>query len=190
MRHRMGEDATMLGRALQTAAAFASLLLTCSAALAFDAGWVRVAPPSEQFEVRMPTQPERQVQETSTVVGTVEDVSYRARRGEQTYLVNRVDIPSVATWFMSDESLLESIRESFLERGNGMQKSYADIERNGHTGKRLDFVMDKGEGPQEARAEFFVVDGKLLSFTGIVPQGRPLEDIESFLATIELVRRD
>jgi hypothetical protein len=166
--------------------------LACLASVSFavsadDGGsWVRVAPPAEGFVVEMPSQPERTVKETSTFAGTVEDVSYRAKRGAEVFLATRVDLPGVATFFMSDASLLESIRESFLEKGNGTQKAYVDVTRDGYDGKKLDFTMHKDAGKQDARAEFFIVDGKMLSFTGIVPEGQSLADVDRFLASIDI----
>lgn len=151
-----------------------------------DTPWLDVSPPDEDFVVKMPTKPERTVKETSTFAGTVEDVSYRAKRGDETFLATRVDLPGVATFLMSDESLLDSIRDSFLEKGNGTEKSYVDIKRDGYEGKKLDFVMNKPEGKEDARAEFFLVDGQMLSFTGIVPQGHAMDDVDRFLATIDI----
>lgn len=155
-----------------------------------EADWVRVAPSGEHFVVRMPIQPERSVKETSTFAGTVEDVSYRAERGDETFLATRVDLPGVATFFMSDASLLDNIRDSFIEKGNGKEKSYVDIERDGREGKKLDFIMQKPHGNQDARAEFFLVDGQMISFTGIVPQGHSMDDVDRFLGTIDITADD
>lgn len=148
--------------------------------------WHRVAPLGEHFVVKMPSEPERSVKKTSTFAGTVEDVSYRARHRAGTYIATRVDLPGVATFFMSDDSLLEEIRKSFLEQGDGVEKSYMDVERDGYAGKKLDFIRKMPDGDEDARAEFFVVEGQMLSFTGIVPQGHSMEDIDRFLATIDI----
>lgn len=176
------------------AAILTTLLLLTGPALSdaetVDAPWLKVRPANEGFEVRMPAEPERTVKETSTFAGTVEDVSYRAKRGDEVFLATRVDLPGVATFFMSDESLLDSIRDSFLEKGNGTEKSYIDIERDGLKGKKLDFVMKKPHGVQDARAEFFLVDGRMLSFTGIVPRGHPMDDVDRFLASIDILNED
>lgn len=151
-------------------------------------GWITVAPASETYEVEMPIEPKKEVKKTSTFVGTVEDVSYRARDGDEVFLATSVKLPGMATFFMSDSFLLDSIRDSFLEKGNGTEKSYVDVKREGHDGKRLDFVMNDSDGKEDARAEFFLVDGKMLSFTGIVPQGHSMEEVDRFLASIQLER--
>jgi len=152
--------------------------------------WVTVAPPSEGFEVQMPWKPKRTVKETSTFLGSVDDVSYRVERGDQTFVATWVDLPGVATLFLSDAALLENIRESFLEKGNGKEKSYQDIVRDGRNGKRLEFAMHKSSARREARAEFFLIDGRMLSFTGIVNEGEPMDDVERFLGTIKLHAED
>lgn len=165
-------------------------LLGASAAWGADEGasWVDVSPPGEPFRVQMPAAPEKRVKETSTFAGTVKDVSYRAKRGEAVFLATRVDLPGVATFFMSDESLLGNIRDSFLEKGNGTEKSYVDIERDGHEGKKLDFIMNnKPTGPEDARAEFFLVGGRMVSFTGIVPRGHSMTDVDRFLGSIDIL---
>lgn len=176
------------------AAILATLLLVGAPSLSIaetaESRWLKVRPENEGFEVRMPVAPERSVKETSTFAGTVEDVSYRARRGDEVFMATRVDLPGVATFFMSDESLLDSIRDSFLEKGNGTEKSYVDIERDGTKGKKLDFVMKKPHGEQDARAEFFLVDGRMLSFTGIVPRGYAMDDVDRFLASIDILDED
>ncbi len=148
--------------------------------------WIDFAPPNEGFEVEMPKPPERTVKQTSTFVGTVEDVSYRAEHGTEVFMATRVDVPAVATFFMSDEALLDSIRDSFLEKGDGAEKSYVDIERDGHEGKKLEFVMHKSTIQQDARAEFFLVDGRMLSFTGIVPKGSSMDAVDRFLGSIDI----
>ncbi len=152
-----------------------------------EAEWVAVSPPNEGFEVRMPIEPERTVKETSTFAGAVEDVSYRARRGPEIFMATRVDLPGLATFFMSDESLLDNIRDSFLKKGNGTETSYVDVKRDGRDGKKLEFVMNKPKGKQDARAEFFLVDGKMLSFTGIVPHGHSMSDVDRFLGSIDIL---
>ena len=39
---------------------------------------------------------------------------------------------------------------------------------------------------QLSTAEFFIVDGKMLSFTGIVPHGHSMADVDRFLASIDI----
>jgi hypothetical protein len=169
-----------------SAALALSLLFFAPAAAEEPASWVAVEPENEPFSVRMPVAPERQVKETSTFLGTVEEVSYVAEHGEVQILATRVDLPTVATMFLSDESLLDRIRDSYIEKGNGTEKSYTDVTRDGVAGKRLDLVMDKPGGKEDARAEFFLVDDQMVSFTGMVPLGTPLDEVDRYLETIEL----
>ncbi|MDG2303252.1 MAG: hypothetical protein P8R42_01145 [Candidatus Binatia bacterium] len=161
-------------------------LVPIALAAAEGAAWVKVEPLAEGFIVQMPLLPERTVKETSTFAGTVEDVSYRAKRGGETFMATRVDLPGIAAFFMSDSSLLDSIRDSFLEKGNGTEKTYVDVKRDGYEGKKLDFTMHKDAAKEDARAEFFIVDGKMLSFTGIVPHGHSMADVDRFLASIDI----
>ena len=143
-------------------------------------------PTGEKYSVEMPTEPKKEVKETSTFAGTVEDTSYRARIDGKVFIATQVDLPWMAS-IMPDATLLDSIRDSFLESSKGEEKSYQDTKRDGYEGKRLDFTMNNDDaGPRDARAIFFVVDGKMVSFTGIVPQGGSMTDVDRFLASAHL----
>jgi len=176
--------------ALVTAVLCAGLLSPASFAAEGGVAWVTVAPRSETFRVAMPGTPKRRVKTTSTFAGTVEDVSYRWENGGEVYLVTRVELPVVATFFMTDGFLFDQIRDSFLEKSNGTAAAYADVERQNHGGKRLDFTMDETDGARNARAEFFLVEGSMLSFTAMVPVGRPMTMTDRFFDSIELERED
>lgn len=180
-----------IGRRVVSLVAVAFLLPSFALA-ATGAGdpWIRFAPQAELFQVDLPATPEREVGEKSTVVGKIEDISYRVQQDDETYLVTRVELPGFVKLFWPSDRLLQNIRDGFLENGNGTETSYSDIERDGHAGKRLDFVRHEKRGAQAARAEFFVIDGKMLSFTAIVPQGRSMDGPDRFLSTIELVTAD
>lgn len=164
------------------------LVFTAAAgpAHAADGTWFTLDPDGEAYSVEMPLQPKKEVKKTSTFAGTVEDTSYRARHDGEVYIATQVDLPWMAS-LMPDSTLLDNIRDSFLENSRGEEKSYADTERDGYTGKTLEFTMNKvGEAPRDARAIFFIVDGKMLSFTGIVPKGSEMSDVDRFLASAHL----
>jgi hypothetical protein len=179
------------GRRVVSLVAVASFLpsLVLAATVAGDP-WIRFAPQAELFEVDLPGTPERRVGEKSTVIGKIEDISYRVQQDDETYLVTRVELPGFVKLFWPLDRLLQNIRDGFLENGNGTETSYSDIERDGYAGKRLDFIRHEARGAQSARAEFFVIDGKMLSFTAIIPQGRSMDGPDRFLSTIELAVAD
>jgi hypothetical protein len=137
----------------------------------------------------MPAPPEKTVKKTSSFLGTIDDAGYRTLRDDESFLVNRVDLPGVATFFMTNSFLFGKIRDSYLERGNGTQTAYSGVRVDGYDGKRLEFLMNQ-ETKKDARAVFLLVDGQLLTFTGIVPHGHSAVDVERFLDSVRIRPED
>ena len=100
--------------------------------------------------------------------------------------MNRVDLPRIATLFMSDSSLLAKVREEYISQGAAREIAYRDAKRDGQEGKALDFIRAEGtDKSEDGYAEFFVVDGKLYTFTGLVPHGHDTADVKRYLASID-----
>jgi len=148
--------------------------------------WTRVSPPGEPYVVEMPGEPRRRDEQDATIVGNVDRVTFTWEKDGRSYNANRIDLPRIATMFMSDEALYEQVREGLLKNDEAVETSYADVERNGYEGKRLEYTKKGAAGPREVRAEFYLVDGFMLNFLASVPKGAPKTGIDRFMSSIEL----
>lgn len=149
-----------------------------------EAPWITVSPPDEPFSVQMPGKPERATALTDTIVGDLTRVTYAFDEADLECVVTRIDLPGVATFFMSDEALYENVREGFLEGGDKTERSYGDTVRGGVEGKRLEFTRGDGGPEREVRAEFFLVADRMVTLMGVIPAGKSLSGLDRFLGSI------
>lgn len=163
-----------------------ALLLFSSIGTAAEQAWIEIAPNGEPWKLEMPAEPKRREAQDDTIVGTVDRVTFYFEQDGRSYNANRIDLPTIATMFMSDNALLDEVRDGLLEADHATEKSYEDIEKDGHTGKRLVYAKKDETGPRVARAEFFVVDDQVLNFVAAVPDGAPTDLVERFFESIEL----
>ena len=153
-----------------------------------DSKWVSVMPPGKGFSVEMPLKPTLTVTQSPSFLGTVENLDYRAVQGKDAYIVNRVDLPGVATFFLSNASLLDRVRDEYIKQGAATEKSYGTAERDGHEGKTLWFVRGDADGePEDGYAEFFIVDGTLYTFTGLLERGKDPANAKRYLSSIKFL---
>ncbi|MDG2305076.1 MAG: hypothetical protein P8R42_10550 [Candidatus Binatia bacterium] len=149
-----------------------------------EAPWITVSPPDEPFSVQMPGKPDRKTALTDTIVGDLTRVTFAFDEGGMELVVTRIDLPGVATFFMSDESLYQNVREGFLKGSDKTETSYGEAERAGWEGRRLEFTRRGGGPEREVRAEFFLVGDRMVTFMAVTPAGKSLSGLNRFLESI------
>lgn len=176
------------GLALLTLATL--LTIPTPAAAGDEAAWMKFAPKGEPYVLEMPGKPDRRQEQDETIVGTVDRLTFSFQKDGRSYNANRIDLPGIATMFMSDSALFQQVREGLLGNDDAVETAYEDVERNGHEGKRLLYTKKDETGPREVRAEFYLVDDFMLNFLASVPAGARKDQVERFFASVELPEDD
>ena len=148
------------------------------------------SPEAEPWKLEMPAKPNRREAQDKTIVGTVNRVTFYYEADGRSYNANRIDLPTVATMFMTNNALLDQVRDGLLEADGAVETSYRPIEKHGHPGKQLVYEKKDETGPRTVRAEFYVVDDLVLNFVAAVPSGASTGLVDRFFASIELPRED
>ena len=131
---------------------------------------IRLQPPGHTFTVSMPSQPQHDRRSTRTAVGAVYTDVWNSRDGDNEFTVSITDLPSVALWFNSAESLFEQARDKMLETLGAQQAGRRSLDRGNFT-EQLDYFVPGRAGvkARRGRAWFALADDKLVVLTAMVP---------------------
>lgn len=153
----------------------AALLVAASALSAAGAEpsrAVRFKPPGHAFSVSLPSVPKHNRRATDTAVGDVYTDVWSSRDESGNFTVSITDLPSVALWFNSAESLIERSRKEMMASLKAKQSGLRELKR-GEFQLQVDYVVPGrgGTPPRSGRAWFALVDDKLVVLTAVVQNG-------------------
>jgi hypothetical protein len=151
-----------------------SLLVLLPLAIAGEAEWRTFTSPEGGFSVLMPGTPTFTATTDHTVVGSVIENLYTLNMPGASYSVEYSDLPGVATFFESDDSLYDDAKEGMLQETGGKLISYIGIEQVGIKGKEIECeVSAKGKLPiQRLCARFLLKDKRLYVPSITIPGGK------------------
>ena len=159
----------------------ATVLLSSGAFAAGDS-WRKVAPHDFVFSVQLPGKITTTQSTQPTFVGTARTIIHRATRGETSFAVSRTELPKRASWLVPKALLLRRARDNFLKETNGIERSFAPIERNGIAGKKLRYE----EGSRFGSAELYMVGGQLITIASSHPKSVADHDYQRFFSSLEM----
>jgi len=143
-------------------------------AVAGEADWMTFTSKDGGFSVLMPGTPTFTATTDHTVVGAVIENLYSLETSSATFSAEYTDLPGVATFFESDDSLYDDAKEGLLKRTGGKLISYYGIEQAGITGKEIQCVIPAaGKLPlQRLRARFLLKEKRLYVPSITIPGGK------------------
>ncbi len=139
-----------------------------------EAEWNTFTSQEGDFSVLMPAIPTFAATTDHTVVGSVIENLYTLNTSGASYSVEYSDLPGVATFFESDDSLYDDAKEGMLKRTGGKLISYFGIEQVGIKGKEIECeIPAKGKLPiQRERARFLLKDKRLYVLNVTIANGK------------------
>ena len=151
-----------------TASAIVALHATPAAAA--DQSDVEFQPPGHSFSVSLPTPPRYSRRSTSTIIGKIHTDVWGSKQSGSDYSVAITDLPSIALWFNSADSLFEKARDKMLETLGARQAGLRTLKR-GQFQQELDYFIagQIGAPARRGRAWFALVEDKLIVVTALVP---------------------
>ena len=142
--------------------------------LAGETGWRTFTSPEGGFTVLMPGRPTFAAATDHTVVGAVIENLFTLDTPGAAFSAEYSDLPGVATFFDSDNSLYDDAREGLLKRTGGKLIGYSGIEWAGIKGKEIECeIPAAGKAPiQRLRARFLLKDKRLYVLSVTIPRGK------------------
>jgi hypothetical protein len=142
--------------------------------VAGEVEWRTFTSPGGGFAVLMPGTPTFTATTDHTVVGSVIENLYNLETPAATFSAEFSDLPGVATFFESDDSLYDDAKEGMLKRTGGKLTSYFGIEQAGIKGKEVECEIPLGgKLPlRKLRARFLLKDKRLYVLSITIPGGK------------------
>ena len=150
------------------------LIALVPVAIAGEAEWRTFTSTAGGFSVLMLRIPTFTATTDHTVVGAIIENLYTLNSSEASYSVEYSDLPGVATFFYSDDSLYDDAKEGLLKRTGGKLISYYGIEQAGIKGKEIHCEIP-ASGKQPSRKEiarFLLKDKRLYVLNITIPAGK------------------
>lgn len=150
-------------------------------AAAGEADWRTFTSRAGGFTVLMPGTPTFTATTDHTVVGAVIENLYSLETPAASFSAEYSDLPGVATFFESDDSLYDDAKEGLLKRTGGRLISYYGIEQSGIRGKEIECeIPAAAHRPlRRERARFLLKDKRLYVLNITIPGG---EDDQSLVS--------
>ena len=139
-----------------------------------EAEWRTFTSTKGDFTVLMPGTPTFTATTDHTVVGDVMENLYSLNTPAALFSAEYSDLPGVATFFESDNSLYDDAKEGLLKRTEGKLISYFGIEQGGIKGKEVECEIPAvGKLPaRKLRARFLLKDKRLYVLSITIPGGK------------------
>jgi len=139
-----------------------------------EAEWQVFTSKDGGFAVAMPGRPTFTAPTDHTVVGDVMENLYSLNTPTALFSAEYSDLPGVATFFESDDSLYDDAKEGLLKRTGGKLTSYYGIEQVGIKGKEVECeILAAGRAPvKRLRARFLLKDKRLYVLSITIPGGQ------------------
>jgi len=149
------------------------LIALVPVAIAGEAEWRTFTSTAGGFSVLMLRIPTFTATTDHTVVGAIIENLYTLNSSEASYSVEYSDLPGVATFFYSDDSLYDDAKEGLLKRTGGKLISYIGIEQVGIKGKEVECdIPAAGKLPlSKLKARFLLKDKRLYVLSITIPNG-------------------
>lgn len=142
-----------------------------------EADWETFTSTEGSFTVLMPGTPTFTATTDHTVVGAVMENLYTLDIPAAIFSAEYSDLPGVATFFESDDSLYDDAKEGLLKRTGGKLISYYGIEQVGIKGKEVECeIPAAGKLPLQRLKARFLLKGKRLYVLSITIPGGEKDD--------------
>jgi hypothetical protein len=170
-----------------------SLIALVPLAFAGEAEWRTFTSTKGGFTVLMPGTPTFTATTDHTVVGAVIENLYNLETPAATFSAEYSDLPGVATFFESDDSLYDDAKEGMLKRTGGKLTSYFGIGQAGIKGKEVECeIPADGKLPaRRLRARFLLKDKRLYVISITIPGGKKDDPLFArYLDSFRLLKSD
>ncbi len=158
---------------------------------ASETTWQTVAPGDFLFTALMPDPTTVESFQSSSILGQTRSKIYHSQTGSTRFSVSVTEIPRAAAWLAPLRIVFGQARSRLLESTHGTEESFRRTERKGLEGRQLLFnTAPPDEGPREARAEFFFIDGRLLVIEASHPLHSSNVAVERFFSSLQLDRQE
>jgi hypothetical protein len=114
----------------------------------------------DAFRIRLPAPPEQKTNVHMTVLGPVVETDYTTTQEDSHYTVEHVQIPRLARFLVSSESLLAQAEESRLEDVGAQPLDSRELAHTGYDGRSVRYRIP-GEPPTEGELRLFLVGKRL-----------------------------
>ncbi len=153
------------------------LISLVSLAAAGEADWRTFTSPEGGFTVLMPGIPSFAATTDHTVVGAVIENLYSLKTPAATFSAEYSDLPGVATFFDSNDSIYEDAKKGLLKDAGGRLISYRGIEQAGIKGKELEWeIPSTGRHPLRRERSRFLLKDERLYVLNIAILGRKVDE--------------
>ena len=160
-------------------------------AVAGEADWRTFTSRAGGFTILMPGTPTFTATTDHTVVGAVIENLYNLATPAATFSAEYSDLPGIATFFDSDDSIYDDAKEGLLKRTGGKLIKYFGIEQAGITGEEVECeIPAAGKLPlRRLRARFLLKDKRLYVPSVTIPDGKKDDPLFSrYLDSFKLLK--
>lgn len=138
----------------------ASLLLLCAlpaaAPAADEVEWRTLRSEVAGFEAEVPGEPSYEYSLEWTIAGRMAYHHYQVARPRAHFDIERMDLPVIGLWFLSDESVLNRVRDDLMFEVGGHLDDEERFEVRGHPARRLRFRRPEAHSRSEESRLYLV----------------------------------
>lgn len=150
-------------------------------AIMAQASWQNFSSPDGQFTVRVPSNPEEQVQENGKLyIVTAPDPAL--------YAVAYIDTPNIDTARLdTQKKARDAAIAEYLRGGNFQLKREEELANHPYLGKEIEFVFSQNTNAQSGIARFFIFGQRVYGVIVITPSS---ENRQRFLDSFQFMESD
>lgn len=173
----------MISRGLRAAAAIVGALALLAGSAPAQGDWVALRPEGAGFTARFPAVPATSQDVQRTFAGPVRSVEYGWIGDALDLRVERHELPALAEWLLSAETLLDRAEADLLEEERGERVAGRSLRHRGRPARELRYRL--AERGLEARA-LLVLDGRRLYIAAALAPDAGSADAARFLDAFAL----
>lgn len=167
--------------------AFLLILFTSSFSFS-EASWKPFVSKEGSFSILMPATPSFQKVSHKSFVGTVEENTFQAKLGSETFTAEYSDIPKTAIFLSGSDTIFDETKEGLLNDLHGVQLQFESTTFQGNPGKVLTFKIlpqDKTLNEMIGKAKFVLVNQRLYVLVATAPRSSSSNHLDLFLNSFQ-----
>ena len=150
-----------------------------------ETSWQRFRSEEAGFEIELPSEPSHEFSRRWTIAGRLSHHHYSVRHPRANFDIERIEMPAVAVYFLSADSLLDRARDDLMADLDGLLDDEERLEIRAFPARRLYFRRpDVHPHPEEC---LLVLVGRFLYLVTAGPYEAPYRNalVEPFFASFE-----